>query len=783
MLNNNRIGYMHFWCQKVLPLVYDNSLSYYEVLLKIRKKLNEVIEFTNDIPEYIDQKFIEAFDEDHLKELISEVFRTIEDAITANNEGTNTHFSTDYSKGTLIWHDNKLYKVKHDVDTGDTIVVNENVELVNFADMFADFISEIKGNFTTNDDGLRETSSTDRPIHDLVWLGGILYEVIKPIAEGNAYIYSGTNQNVKPTNLDDIYDYLLDLISSEIDTREQADIQIGEDLDAEVRAREEADTQISEDLGAETTAREEADTAIDNKIGTLSGLSTTDKSDLVAAINEVNQTGGGTVAKIGDMESLKTTEKSTVVGAINENFDKNDHQDVVGVKEFGAVCDGTTDDSDALIAAIAACAGKILVLNGDMLISKPIRIRQPITIRGNNHTINIAQDFPTTGGLVGTSEVFGVNANHVKIDGIQFIGTANTTLDSAIIFNGSYYCEVSNCSFTDIRGCAVWIRDGNYYITVDRCYAYHCDYVARTNSGGAFECALGSNTIANHYITYSNCVASTCGNAGFQMYDSDNGLIVNCVAESMLGLGDWEDGNGIMVEDKVTISNCTVRDIENAGYFITGSNNILEGCRAINCGGMAVDMWTGSREKYGNSIDGCTFESCALHGHPELYDTSGILCGTHQHRLNISNVNITAGGNALTPVNIVGFDVLIDGNFENIHATDVTNVNAGISIRGEQRLNTFFNCDVQDERIYVEEYHATTKFVSSRSYNYIDINASSGNTWTNTTGLNLLVQVGGTISAASVNGYGAGTGGLYFVKHNGTLNVTGTSLTFKATPI
>lgn len=33
-----------FWCYKVLPLVYDDSLSYYEVLNKLTEKLNEVIE-------------------------------------------------------------------------------------------------------------------------------------------------------------------------------------------------------------------------------------------------------------------------------------------------------------------------------------------------------------------------------------------------------------------------------------------------------------------------------------------------------------------------------------------------------------------------------------------------------------------------------------------------------------------------------------------------------------------------------------------------------------------
>jgi hypothetical protein len=36
-----------FWCQKVLPAVYDDSLSYYELLCKVMDKLNEIIETWN----------------------------------------------------------------------------------------------------------------------------------------------------------------------------------------------------------------------------------------------------------------------------------------------------------------------------------------------------------------------------------------------------------------------------------------------------------------------------------------------------------------------------------------------------------------------------------------------------------------------------------------------------------------------------------------------------------------------------------------------------------------
>ena len=42
-----------FWSQKVLPLVYDDSLSYAEVLYKITNILNELIKNNNELPDYI----------------------------------------------------------------------------------------------------------------------------------------------------------------------------------------------------------------------------------------------------------------------------------------------------------------------------------------------------------------------------------------------------------------------------------------------------------------------------------------------------------------------------------------------------------------------------------------------------------------------------------------------------------------------------------------------------------------------------------------------------------
>lgn len=38
---------LRFWCQKILPAVYDDSLSYYEAVCKLAEKVNEIIEIFN----------------------------------------------------------------------------------------------------------------------------------------------------------------------------------------------------------------------------------------------------------------------------------------------------------------------------------------------------------------------------------------------------------------------------------------------------------------------------------------------------------------------------------------------------------------------------------------------------------------------------------------------------------------------------------------------------------------------------------------------------------------
>lgn len=70
-----------FWCQKVLPLVYDDSLSYYEVLCKIVDYINKLIETDKEIIGDVDelkaemaivQDWIDNFDTSYAEKIVEE---------------------------------------------------------------------------------------------------------------------------------------------------------------------------------------------------------------------------------------------------------------------------------------------------------------------------------------------------------------------------------------------------------------------------------------------------------------------------------------------------------------------------------------------------------------------------------------------------------------------------------------------------------------------------------------------------------------------------------------
>ena len=124
------------------------------------------------------------------------------------------------------------------------------------------------------------------------WLvwGDTLYKAMVNITAGDSYV---VNSNIEHFTIEELTGHLEDL-----STTDKSNIVA-------------AINEVASGLAAEVLARETAE-------GDLNDLVTTDKSNLVAAINEV---AAEVLGKIGDLDDLNTTDKSNLVAAINEVAD------------------------------------------------------------------------------------------------------------------------------------------------------------------------------------------------------------------------------------------------------------------------------------------------------------------------------------------------------------------------------------------------------------------------------------------------------------------------------
>lgn len=75
MINNNftEVKQLCYWVQHILPLVYDDSLSYMELLGRVTKKLNELIINNNKLPDFIAELIKEYISSGAIEKILAEV--------------------------------------------------------------------------------------------------------------------------------------------------------------------------------------------------------------------------------------------------------------------------------------------------------------------------------------------------------------------------------------------------------------------------------------------------------------------------------------------------------------------------------------------------------------------------------------------------------------------------------------------------------------------------------------------------------------------------------------
>ena len=178
--NFNKIEKFRFWCQKVLPLVYDDSLSYYETLCKITNTLNEVIENINNIPGYIS----ELLSEEELKNILGTLLNQLEEQIASANEKDSETATDNRNVGDMIWLNGLLYRAIKQIVKGDKYVVDSNVEKITIEDLY----KEIQLTFCSYVENSSTNASKDISEGTWFWYKNKLCLATKDISQGTSFV-------------------------------------------------------------------------------------------------------------------------------------------------------------------------------------------------------------------------------------------------------------------------------------------------------------------------------------------------------------------------------------------------------------------------------------------------------------------------------------------------------------------------------------------------------------------------------------------------------------------
>ena len=310
-------------------------------------------------------------------------------------------------------------------------------------------------------------------------------------------------------------------------------------------------------------------------------------------------------------------------------------QDTVSVKDFGAVGDGVTDDTDAIQAAIDSSSDVIRIPAGNYKITDK-NGSYGILISATNKTI--IGDGLEIANLIYTSSAINrpaisVTASDVHIRGIRIDGTANATklAQTRANCNGITFTNASECS---VRFCQ--IIGGHYGLHFDNdtgSYGNNDHNIAEGNILRNFQ-STGFIAHKAQYLLLQGNDAKDCKNDGFKIAegtrrsrvlgntsrnnDRDGFDFYDGFIESVLD-GNVAEGNNFFGYEVKGTSDGTDFVVRNSVF----SNNVAEGngvggtysgfsiISVINCsfdGNIAISN-TGSGFDF-NTVQSCNVVGC-----------------------------------------------------------------------------------------------------------------------------------------------------------------------------
>ena len=196
-------------------------------------------------------------------------------------------------------------------------------------------------------------------------------------------------------------------------------------------------------------------------------------------------------------------------------------QESVSVKDFGAVGDGTTDDTAAIQAAITA-SRNVKAPAGTYKISSTLTIPSNTSLNGDGIGITI---FSMT--AASTAITLTTSAGYISIRNIQITRTgAGQSLTSGVCgIDGQtvHDIEITNVR-ADYSDKGISLRNGSYLAVIENCTAYSCTTGFFCNQNDLANGQSGTTFSLHH------CYALACG-TGYSMGSISDVAMVDCVCD------------------------------------------------------------------------------------------------------------------------------------------------------------------------------------------------------------------------------------------------------------